>query len=528
MVGPMRKKSPLDPSVPPQLPSPSTSTGRPPPQSASPTTFFTQPQPANPFPTFPAQPLPGSTKPAPTHLPDVTLPAVTLSAPSQNILCTPAPSPANTLVGNLTSSTLESSSTTSSLAPVHPAPTGISNFSHPRPSIPTPSLSIPRPATPAPPSTSSTSATSQNASTRKASPPSLNDLPYEVVSVILKKTPSPTIGILNPFSILDHCSFLDPALNPSIYGRNLQAFSEGNSSTELPPGFDIPSDLPTLPPVPNPSPGSAHPPAEHSSPCSTSKASDPPSLHNISPTSPLATTATTDILPPNTTNTGKPGKGKKFTSPTTSTGPITRVSGAKKTSPKPPPMLKVLCWNCRGIANHPTQHALANMIHKHSPDLIFISEPMTPFIPSISFNWNRLGFDTFHSNAPSDLARVALLSAKSELHEALSAQEIHWKQRSRINWLKRGEPNTKFFHQSAKARSTFNSIHHIFVNGTLAEDQATIQAYAVDFFSNLFKPHDSQPSPSLFQINSPKVVQLHAIAEVLSSLQSLLGSDVQL
>ncbi|KAJ8628277.1 hypothetical protein MRB53_021584 [Persea americana] len=382
MVGPMRKKSPLDPSFPPQVPSPSTSTGQPPPQLPSPTTFFTQPQPANPFPTFPAQPLPGSTKPAPTHLSAVTLPSVTLSAPSQphnfpplpihppplfrsELQQPPPPSPQT--FANLFSSPLNpplsgiSASLPSpswiNVPALLPPPSAIYHPSPPPPIFPSTEVTFALPLVPssssaypsctfqpiptitsqAPPSTSSTSATSQNASTRKASPPSLNDLPYEVVSVILKKTPSPTIGILNPFSILDHCSFLDPALNPSIYGRNLQAFSEGNSSTELPPGFDIPSDLPTLPPVPNPSPGSAHPTAEHSSPCSISKASDPPSLHNISPTSPLATTATTDILPPNTTNTGKPGKGKKFTSPTTSIGPITRGSRAKKTSPKSPP-----------------------------------------------------------------------------------------------------------------------------------------------------------------------------------------------
>ncbi|XXG76900.1 hypothetical protein AAC387_Pa08g1163 [Persea americana] len=108
----------------------------------------------------------------------------------------------------------------------------------------------------------------------------------------------------------------------------------------------------------------------------------------------------------------------------------------------------------------------------------------------------------------SDLSRDTLQSAKSELHESLSAQEIHWKQRFRINWLKESDQNTKFFHLSAKARSSFNSIHQISVNGSITEDQAKIQAHDVDFFSNLFKPRDSQPSPSLFQINSPKVSAL--------------------
>ena len=61
-------------------------------------------------------------------------------------------------------------------------------------------------------------------------------------------------------------------------------------------------------------------------------------------------------------------------------------------------MLKVFYWNCRGIANCPTQRVLANMIIQHSPDLLFLYEPTTSFFASISYSWYRLGFDTLHSN----------------------------------------------------------------------------------------------------------------------------------
>ncbi|KAJ8632855.1 hypothetical protein MRB53_026191 [Persea americana] len=65
---------------------------------------------------------------------------------------------------------------------------------------------------------------------------SINDLPYDVISETLKKTPTPTIDTSNPFSILENCSFV----NPSFYGHNLQTNFEGNSSTEPPPGFEHP------------------------------------------------------------------------------------------------------------------------------------------------------------------------------------------------------------------------------------------------------------------------------------------------
>lgn len=63
-------------------------------------------------------------------------------------------------------------------------------------------------------------------------------------------------------------------------------------------------------------------------------------------------------------------------------------------------MIKVLYWNCRGIANNPTKRALANMVHNHSPDLILISEPMISLSSTQSLNLHNYGFDTFHSNAP--------------------------------------------------------------------------------------------------------------------------------
>ncbi|XXG44074.1 hypothetical protein AAC387_Pa01g3964 [Persea americana] len=72
--------------------------------------------------------------------------------------------------------------------------------------------------------------------------PSLTDLRYDVITEILQKTQTPMIDTSNLFSIVDSCSFTDPALNPSYYGRNLQTTSEGTSSTGPPPGFEHHSD----------------------------------------------------------------------------------------------------------------------------------------------------------------------------------------------------------------------------------------------------------------------------------------------
>ncbi|WOL13087.1 hypothetical protein Cni_G21856 [Canna indica] len=52
-------------------------------------------------------------------------------------------------------------------------------------------------------------------------------------------------------------------------------------------------------------------------------------------------------------------------------------------------------------------------------------------------------------------------SFEAQLHQALKDEEIHWRQKSRIKWLREGDRNTGYFHACTKARRTFNSIPRI-------------------------------------------------------------------
>lgn len=51
---------------------------------------------------------------------------------------------------------------------------------------------------------------------------------------------------------------------------------------------------------------------------------------------------------------------------------------------------------------------------------------------------------------------------ENNLNDLLLKEEIFWKQRSRVSWLKEGDRNTRFFHQSAKKRNKINKIKGMF------------------------------------------------------------------
>ena len=54
-----------------------------------------------------------------------------------------------------------------------------------------------------------------------------------------------------------------------------------------------------------------------------------------------------------------------------------------------------------------------------------------------------------------------LKEKRRELNELLQKEEIIWRQQSRIQWMKEGDCNTKFFHTRASTRRKKNRINRI-------------------------------------------------------------------
>ena len=75
---------------------------------------------------------------------------------------------------------------------------------------------------------------------------------------------------------------------------------------------------------------------------------------------------------------------------------------------------------------------------------------------------------------------------KLEYEELLRLEEITWRQKSQVTWLREGDKNTRFFHRVANSNRRFNSIDRLSIDGIQTTDQAAIGEGLVQFYSTLF------------------------------------------
>lgn len=69
-------------------------------------------------------------------------------------------------------------------------------------------------------------------------------------------------------------------------------------------------------------------------------------------------------------------------------------------------------------------------------------------------------------------------------------EEISWRQKSRVNWLKEGDKNTRFFHHMAISRRRVHPLGRIRSNGRVIESPHDIKEEAACFFEKLYKGED--------------------------------------
>ena len=95
-------------------------------------------------------------------------------------------------------------------------------------------------------------------------------------------------------------------------------------------------------------------------------------------------------------------------------------------------------------------------------------------------------FEDLYSN--DDAMTEEIAEALKELYDALKAEEMFWKQKSRVFWLKEGDRNTKHFHALTKQRRARNKITQFLdADGNVFEHMEGLVAIATSYFRQIFE-----------------------------------------
>jgi hypothetical protein len=82
--------------------------------------------------------------------------------------------------------------------------------------------------------------------------------------------------------------------------------------------------------------------------------------------------------------------------------------------------------------------------------------------------------------------KMRRIRVSREVENSILQEEICWRQKSRVRWLKEGDKCTKFFHLVANANRRNNSIESLIVDGLPTSDPAVISEHIVDYYNSMF------------------------------------------
>ena len=83
--------------------------------------------------------------------------------------------------------------------------------------------------------------------------------------------------------------------------------------------------------------------------------------------------------------------------------------------------------------------------------------------------------------------RAEILLIERDIQNLQMDEEIYWRQRSRVEWLKEGDKNTKFFHSKASTRKKQNRIWGVMnKQNRWVEDGEEVVKQFCDYFTELF------------------------------------------
>ena len=108
--------------------------------------------------------------------------------------------------------------------------------------------------------------------------------------------------------------------------------------------------------------------------------------------------------------------------------------------------------------------------------------------------WSKLNaLDVKEDNQPlSKEEKLEKVSFCADLKKAALLEEISWRQKSRVLFLKEDDSNTRFFQRMANSNRRNNCIENLMIEGALSSNQDRIFDHIVQFYMNLYSEHQEQ------------------------------------
>jgi hypothetical protein len=90
-----------------------------------------------------------------------------------------------------------------------------------------------------------------------------------------------------------------------------------------------------------------------------------------------------------------------------------------------------------------------------------------------------------------------------QLEERRTQEEILWRKKSRVQWLKEGEKNTKFFHRAMVHRRLINKITHLEDGqGNPIREYTQIEAELNNYYRDLLTETKEDRSAAIMRVTS--------------------------
>ncbi|XP_077249174.1 uncharacterized protein LOC143888619 [Tasmannia lanceolata] len=104
-------------------------------------------------------------------------------------------------------------------------------------------------------------------------------------------------------------------------------------------------------------------------------------------------------------------------------------------------------------------------------------------------NWKK----SEESQPLGDCDHQRRMELKVSYKEIIRREEINWRQKSRVTWLKVGDNNSRFFHRMANFRRRINHINSLTINNVLIEEPGRIKESVVNYCQDLYCQNKNWP-----------------------------------